>query len=41
MKEQIVFSLKKAELGMFVPEFCCKLDISNATFYTWRKNDYE
>ncbi|SNY63721.1 Transposase [Pantoea sp. GL120224-02] len=37
-EEQIVFALKQAELGTPVPEVCCKLGISDATFYTWRKN---
>ena len=36
-EEQIAFALKQAELGTSVPEVCCKLDISDATFYTWRK----
>lgn len=36
-EEQIVFSLKQAELGTSVPEVCRKLGISDATFYTWRK----
>jgi putative transposase len=37
-EEQIVFALKQAELGTPVPEVCRKLGISDATFYTWRKN---
>jgi len=37
-EEQIVFALKQAELGTPVPEVCRKPDISDATFYTWRKN---
>lgn len=36
-EEQIVFAPKQAELGMSVPEVCRKLEISDATFYTWRK----
>lgn len=36
-EEQIVFALKQAELGTYVPDTCRKLGISNATFYTWRK----
>jgi putative transposase len=36
-EEQIVFALKKAELGTSVPDVCRKLGISDATFYTWRK----
>lgn len=37
-EDQIVFALKQAELGTSVPDVCCKLGISDATFYTWRKN---
>ncbi|PLV48296.1 transposase [Erwinia sp. B116] len=33
-EEQIVFALKQAELGTYVPDVCCKLGISDATFYT-------
>lgn len=29
--------MKQAELGTTVPDVCRKLDISDATFYTWRK----
>ena len=36
-EQQIVFALKQAELGTSVPDFCRKLGISDATFYTWRK----
>ena len=36
-EEQIVFALKQDELGTSVPDVCRKLDISNATFYAWRK----
>lgn len=36
-EEQIVFALKQAELGTSVPEVCCKLGSSDATFYTCRK----
>ena len=36
-EEQIVFTLKQAELRTSVPEVCRKLGISDATFYTWRK----
>ncbi len=36
-EEQIVFALKQTELGTSVPEVCRKLGISDATFYTWRK----
>lgn len=37
-EQQIVFALKQAELGTSVPDVCRKLGISDATFYTWRKN---
>jgi len=36
-EEQIVFALKQAELGTFVSNVCRKPGISDATFYTWRK----
>ena len=36
-EEQIVFALKQAELGTYVPDVCRKLGISDATFYTCRK----
>jgi len=36
-EEQIVFALKRVELGTPVPEVCRKQGISDATFYTWRK----
>lgn len=36
-EEQIVFTLRRTELGTSVPEVCRKLGISDATFYTWRK----
>ncbi|XIH47540.1 hypothetical protein C1N64_02705 [Pantoea sp. SGAir0215] len=36
-EEQIVFALRQAELGTFVPEVCRKLGVSDATFCTWRK----
>ena len=36
-KELIVFALEQAKLGTSVPEVCRKLEISDATFYTWRK----
>ncbi|WP_082804116.1 transposase [Erwinia sp. ErVv1] len=35
--EQIVFALKQAGLGTSVPDVCCKLSISDATFYMWRR----
>lgn len=36
-EEQIAFALKQAELGTPVPEVCCKMGVSDATFYTRRK----
>ena len=36
-EEQIVFAMKQAELGTSGADVCCKLGISDATFYTWRK----
>ncbi|QMN53900.1 transposase [Citrobacter freundii] len=36
-EEQIVFVLKRAELGTSEPDVCRKLGIADATFYTWRK----
>ncbi len=37
-EEQIVFTLKQAELGTYVPEVCGKQGISDATFYTCARN---
>lgn len=37
-EEQIVFALKQAELGTYVPDVCRKFGLSDATFYAWRKN---
>lgn len=37
-EEQIVFALRQAELGTFVPEICPELGVSEATFYTYIKN---
>lgn len=34
-EEQIVFALKRVELGTLVPEVCRKLGISDATFYIY------
>ena len=34
---QIVLILKEAEAGLAVKELCRKYNISDATFYTWRK----
>ncbi|PHQ73743.1 IS3 family transposase [Marinobacter salarius] len=35
--EQIISILKEAEAGLAVKELCRKYNISDATFYTWRK----
>ncbi|WP_349343552.1 IS3 family transposase [Marinobacter sp. MMG032] len=35
--EQIINILKEAEAGLAVKELCRKYNISDATFYTWRK----
>lgn len=35
--EQIISMLKEAEAGLAVKELCRKHNISDATFYTWRK----
>ncbi|GAB3767097.1 hypothetical protein GCM10028817_51220 [Spirosoma pomorum] len=34
---QIVFALKQSETGVDVAEVCCKMGISEATFYNWKK----
>jgi putative transposase len=36
-EEQITFALKQAELGTPAAEVCCKMGISDATFYNWRQ----
>ena len=36
-EEQIIGVLKEAEAGIPVKELCRKHNISDATFYTWRK----
>ena len=36
-EEQIISILKEAEAGLAVKELCRKNNISDATFYTWRK----
>jgi len=36
-EEQIVFALKYAETGTRIDEICCKMGISDATFYKWRQ----
>ena len=33
---QIIDALKRAEVGLTVPELCRELGISSATFYKWR-----
>ncbi|ACR67507.1 transposase [Edwardsiella ictaluri] len=33
-EEQIAFALKQTELDTPMPDVCCKLGISDATFYT-------
>jgi len=37
-EEQIIGVLKEAEAGVPVKELCRKHNISDATFYTWRKS---
>jgi len=36
-EQQIVAILKEGEAGVAVKEICRKRNISDATFYTWRK----
>ena len=36
-ESQIVFAIKQAETGTRVSEVCCKMGISEATFYNWKK----
>ncbi len=36
-EEQIAFALRQAESGTTVGEVCCKMGISEATFYNWKK----
>ena len=36
-EQQIAFALRQAETGTRVGEVCCKMGISEATFYNWRK----
>ena len=33
---QIMDALKRVDAGLAVPEVCCELVISTATFYKWR-----
>lgn len=37
-EQQIIAILKEAEAGIPARELCRKHGISDATFYTWRKN---
>jgi putative transposase len=34
---QIVFVIKQSDSGVPVSEICCKMGISEATFYNWKK----
>jgi putative transposase len=36
-EEQIAFALRPAESGMPVVEICRKMEVSEATFYRWKK----
>jgi putative transposase len=36
-EEQIAFALRQAESGVPVVEICRKMEISEATFYRWKK----
>ncbi len=36
-EEQIAFALRQAESGVLVVEICRKMEISEATFYRWKK----
>lgn len=36
-EEQIAFTLKQTETGTPVLEVCCKLGVSEQTFYRWKK----
>ena len=35
--EQIAFALRQAESGTAVEEICRKMDVSEPTFYRWKK----
>ena len=35
--EQIAFALRQAESGVPVVEICRKMEVSEATFYRWKK----
>ncbi len=36
-EEQIAFALRQAESGVSVTEICRKMEVSEATFYRWKK----
>ena len=36
-EEQIAFALRPAESGVPVVEICRKMEVSEATFYRWKK----
>lgn len=38
-EEQIIQILKEAEVGLPIKELCRKHNISDITFYAWRKQD--
>jgi putative transposase len=35
-EEQIIAALKEHDAGAKVPDLCCKLKVSQHTFYRWR-----
>ncbi len=35
--EQIAFALRQAESGTLVPEVCRKMEISEQTYYRWKR----
>jgi len=35
--EQVAFALRQVEAGTLVPEVCRKMEISEQTFYRWKK----
>ena len=36
-EQQILFALKQSDAGQPVRDVCWQMDISEATFYVWRK----
>ncbi len=36
-EQQIVFALKLVETGITIAEVCCKMGISDATFFNWKR----